>query len=107
MVDPHELAERRSLALHRRIAARIAREPALVDDARARVETWMRDGRIAPAYGRAWLELLGGPARELCRILTDDGEHARALRQSTPFAGVIDARERWALWAEVKREVEP
>ncbi|MCK6550735.1 hypothetical protein L6R52_33165 [Myxococcota bacterium] len=106
MVDPHALAERRSLALHRKIAERITREPRVVGDARARVETWMRDGRIAPAYARAWLALLDGPVDELCRVITDDGERARALRASTPFAGVIDARERWALWAEVKREAE-
>jgi len=33
------------------------------------------------------------------------GEDADELRQSSPFAGVLSARERWALWRAVGEEV--
>ena len=39
-------------------------------------------------------------------FLVDEGEHARELRQSTPFAGLIDPRARWRLWAEVRERFE-
>jgi hypothetical protein len=36
-MDPHGIAERRSLAFHRVVAARLAGEPALLDRALSRV----------------------------------------------------------------------
>ena len=41
------------------------------------------------------------PTPEIGAFLTDDGEHATELRQSTPFAGALDPRERWRIWREV------
>jgi hypothetical protein len=38
--------------------------------------------------------------------LLDEGEHARALRQSSPFAGAIDRRTRWRMHAEVRERLE-
>jgi hypothetical protein len=32
----------------------------------------------------------------------DPAEGARALRQCSPFAGVIDPRTRWRIWREVR-----
>lgn len=101
-VDPHRLAERRSLALHRAIAERLRRDPSLLTAARARLERWAASGEIHPRYGQAWRELIAGPLEELCAALGRDDERMRALRQSTPFAGVIDPRTRWRIWAEVR-----
>jgi hypothetical protein len=101
-MDPHELAEERSLAIHREVAARLRVDPALVAAARARVEGWLADGSVHPFYARAWHELLAGPAARLLEVLTDPGEAARALRQCSPFAGVVDPRTRWRIWRDVR-----
>jgi hypothetical protein len=102
-VNLHELAEERSLAYHRAVAARLMREPTLVDRARRRVREWSASGALHPDYAREWESRLDLPLVELAAAITDPSEHARALRQSTPFAGVLPARERWALWREVRR----
>jgi hypothetical protein len=34
----------------------------------------------------------------IAAFLADRGETARELRQSSPFAGALSARERWAIW---------
>lgn len=96
-MDPHRLAEARSLAYHRVIAERLPEEPALLDAARGRIAEWRRDGRLHEAYLAAWEALLTGPPSALIASITADDEAARALRQTTPFAGALDPRERWAI----------
>jgi hypothetical protein len=102
-VDPHRLAERRSLAYHQAVAAQITRDPALLTRARARVNEWLAEGR-STHYARAWREVLSGTANEVARVLVSDDEQSRAMRQATPFAGALDPRERWRIWREVADE---
>jgi hypothetical protein len=103
-VNLHRLAEARSLALHRAVADALRADPALVEDARARVATWRDSGHLAPRYAEAWLAILDAPLAEICRAITEDSESARALRQTTPFAGVIEPRARWRIWSDVRDE---
>jgi hypothetical protein len=103
-VDPHRIAEARSLAYHRAVAARLIAEPALVEQARARVQDWLATAPDAH-YAKAWSEVLGWSTAEIVTFLIDDGERATELRQSTPFAGVLDPRERWRIWREVGARV--
>ncbi|HLT38982.1 MAG TPA: hypothetical protein VK034_22015 [Enhygromyxa sp.] len=105
-IDPHRLAEARSLAAHRVIAARLLDDPSLLDQARARVDAWLTEGPGAHRYARAWRELLAGDVEAVARAIVEDSERGRALRQSTPFAGVLDPRERWQLWDQVREELE-
>ncbi len=104
MVDPHALAEARSLAAHQRIAAWIRQRDPRGDRAlamaRSRVAAWIED-RPGP-YVEAWAAILSRPDEEIAAQLEADDEDARARRQSTPFAGALDPRERWALWAQVR-----
>lgn len=102
-MDPHELAQARSLALHRAVLERIERDPTLLDGVRARLIAWRSDETKPRRYVAAWKELLDGPLEGLREALTSDDENARALRQATPFAGIVEPRERWRIWAEVKR----
>jgi hypothetical protein len=105
-IDPHRLAEARSLAAHRVIAHRVRRDPALLEQARARISTWLRTGSIAPVYAQRWQRILAEDVDAIVAAICDPSEEGRALRQSTPFAGVIPPRERWSLWEEVRRELE-
>jgi hypothetical protein len=99
--DLHRLAEERSLAYHRVIAARLSSDVRLLDAARARVRQWL-EGESPPSYARAWHEILRREHQAIAAFLVDPGERARELRQSSPFAGALTPQERWALWREVQ-----
>jgi hypothetical protein len=100
----HRRAEERSLALHRVVAARIRTDPAVLERARDRVRGWRDGALVAPFYRDAWASLLAMPVDELCTTLVRDDESMAALRQVTPFAGALAARERWLTLAAHGRE---
>jgi hypothetical protein len=99
-VDLRVENEERSIALHQAVADRLVENPALIGRARARVDGWLADGRVHPVYGEEWRRLLSGPLDRLLAALTQGDDHARALRQCSPFAGVLDPRTRWRIWRE-------
>ncbi len=101
-MDLHRLAEERSIAYHRAIAERIVRDPEVLERARARVGEWLAAPGAVPYYAREWSNILSRPLSDIVAFLIDRGEHARELRQSTPFAGVLAPRERWRIWREVR-----
>lgn len=91
----HRLIEARSLAMHCLIARKIAAEPALLDIARRNIESWRaRYGDESPRALEEWRTLLARPWPEIAAIITDPGETAARLRQSSPFAGVLTPSER-------------
>jgi len=98
----HRLAEERSLALHRAVVERIREHPDELERARGRVRAWLEDGSVHERYAVRWARLLEGPRDALLDLLVDPGEEARALRQVTPFAGLVGPRERWRIWREVR-----
>jgi hypothetical protein len=102
-VDGPRTAERRSVAYHGAIAERLVRDPSIIGRARARVAAWEASGSVHPRWIAAWSELLARPLAEICDKLREPTEQMAALRQVTPFAGVLDSRTRWALWRSVPR----
>jgi hypothetical protein len=86
-IDPSELENDE---IHRRVAARIRRDPGVIDEARARLERWLaRDGdRPHPATleWRAAIEMLD-PA-SLAEFLESTTPRARRMRSSSPFFGL-------------------
>jgi hypothetical protein len=102
----HRLAEERSLALHRLVAARLLEDPELLEAARERVRGWLRDRSVGEGWAREWLEVLDRPLEEVVILLTDPSERFRQLRQTSPFAGVLDPRTRWQTWREVGERFE-
>jgi hypothetical protein len=105
-MDLHRLAEARSLAYHRAVAERLVAAPALLLRAERRVREWLATGDVHPDYAQAWERILRLPIADIAGAMTEDSEGARALRQSTPFAGFLPPRERWALWHDVRRASE-
>ena len=97
-MEGHRTAERRSLAYHRAIATRIAAEPGLVADARARIGGW-RD--VHARYVAGWQRILAGSPAEIAARLVEDSAEMTMLRQVSPFAGALDARTRWQIWRTV------
>lgn len=92
----HQWIDRRSLALHEAVAAKLAERPELLDVARDNVERWLRD-RPVPAL-MEWRDLLQHePLSAILDVLRSRSEAATRLRQSSPFAGVLTSEERDAI----------
>ena len=91
--------ERRSLYLHRAIAARLADNPERVLAlARRSLARMGARPRQATQLLREWDVILDRPLPALLPVLTDPGEWARELRHVTPFAGVLSAVERASVY---------
>lgn len=71
----------------------------MVARAATRLERWTRDERIHPEWARLWREALALPLPELAESMTRPD--AADLRQTSPFAGELPPRERWAIWKAV------
>jgi len=94
-MSAHRLGEERSIAMHAVIAERLDRE--VVAQARQRLSKWT----MSQPYKEAWEAWLDLPLEELRERLVGRGEQARAMRQCTPFTGVLSPQERW----EIRRSV--
>ena len=94
----HQRIDRRSLALHRAIAEKLRERPALIEVARENLERWSSTAGRSQPYWDAWRELLGRPLSEVLEILAEPSERMTAMRQATPFAGVLEPAERWAIY---------
>jgi hypothetical protein len=91
----HRVLEARSLAMHCLIAQKIAADPALLEVARRNVAVWSaRYGENPPRALREWHAILQQPWPQIAALITDPGETAARLRQSSPFAGVLTPAER-------------
>src|SRR5690242_17534369 len=100
-MDPHRLAELRSLAFHREIAVRLRQDSTPIAAARARIRRWADEGHLSGTYAARWEEILTRPLDELVHAILDPSERGAALRQTTPFVGLIDPRTRWRIHREV------
>jgi hypothetical protein len=74
----------------------------LLEAARGRVRAWFDAPEDQPAEAQAWAAVLSRDTAEIARVLIEDTEVGRALRQSTPFAGALSPRERWRVWRELR-----
>ncbi len=91
--------ERRSLLLHEAIAARLVEDPAgVLAKARRTLGRMSRGPAGASQTIREWRVLLDRPLEDLVPVLVDSSPWARELRHVTPFAGVLTAAERAAVY---------
>ena len=95
----HRRAELRSLAYHRALAERL--DKPMVHDARHLLWKWQEQGAIDDRYAERWEGVLRRPLGEIRRIIAEDTERGRDLRQSSPFAGMLSEPERRKLLAEI------
>ena len=91
----HRVIEARSLAMHCLIAQKIAADPSLLEVPRRNIAAWRsRYGDSPPPALDEWSEILQRPWQDIVSLMTDPGESAARLRQSSPFAGVLTETER-------------
>jgi hypothetical protein len=93
----HQRIEERSIALHKRISELLEKDPQLLDVAFGNLQKAVRVHGDLPVL-LAWARILDGTIDEIRAILISPSENARWLRQSSPFAGVLDPRERWKIY---------
>ena len=105
-MDPHRLAELRSLAYHQEVALRLRRDPQLLGQARDNLARWLAAGGRGSDILRRWQEILERPIAEICERLVDPGAEAQELRHASPFAGALGPRERWQIWRQVRAAAE-
>ena len=92
----HEWLDRRSLALHEAVAAKLQANPQLLAVARSNLERWLQAGSRTPLV--EWRRILETTdLADLLALLRATDERSTRLRQSSPFAGVLTAEERQAI----------
>lgn len=93
----HQEIDERSLAIHRLVAERIRQNPALFDKAKETLARWRKTVCVSSQpYLYEW-ELLMNQGIEACLVVAvEESERATALRQSSPFAGILSNQDRFA-----------
>lgn len=97
--------ERRSLWLHRVIAARIQSDPErALARARANIDAARSAGpQRADPWEAAWEAVLDGPLDALLALLCSTSTYASQMRQTAPFAGILTPQERWEVYRSFAR----
>jgi hypothetical protein len=95
----HQWIDARSLALARAVAAKISRNPSLLDIARGNLQRWRGTVQPWPGALEEWEQILAEPSVDaIVSALVADDEEGRRRRQSSPFAGVLSGEERGAIF---------
>jgi hypothetical protein len=94
----HRRIDLRSIAMHQAIAVKLRRDPGLLQIAHDNLNRWMAEGGRSLPYLEAWRALLARPLEELCTMIGEDSERMAALRQNSPFAGILTPEERWRIY---------
>lgn len=106
----HEHKDEISLAIGRSVAARLCQQPHLLRVAQDNLDRWSKLNADVPSLLHCyeeWREILKQPLAEICKLLCLDSEEARRLRQNSPFAGILSAREIWHLKKTFRHEPSP
>ena len=98
MASGHERIDQRSLAMHRAIAQKLRAQPELLQIARDNIERWYPGAGGSKPYLDEWRRMLDFPLEELISLFLEDNQRMTALRQASPFAGVLEPKERWAIY---------
>ena len=100
----HTILDARSLAMHRLAVEKIRQQPQLMACVANNLARWRGcvSARTMP-YIDAWQALLDQGEEHVLSLAIEDSEYAAAMRQSTPFAGVLKPQERWQFLLEWKQ----
>ena len=96
--NDHMRLDERSLALHRRVAEKLAADPGLLQLARGNVRRWQASYEVPSPALAEWDKILDGSFEDIIALLVERSENATRLRQSSPFAGALTETERKAIY---------
>jgi hypothetical protein len=94
----HREIDERSLALARAVAAKIDADPRRLGLIKAREVLQLWEARDSLPVYREWRSIIEKSWPEVRRVLCDEGERGKRLRQSDPFCGILKPQERWAIY---------
>jgi hypothetical protein len=100
----HEVHDRVSLEVARRVAARLETQPELIEEARENLRRWIQRNSHVPGLVRGyqeWLAILERPVTEVQAILIQETDEGQRLRQNTPFVMMLPTEEIAAIRAAV------
>ena len=101
----HEITDKISLELGRRVASRLRQQPKLIQVARDNLSRWAQLNASSPTLLRCyaeWREILDRPLEDVYELLVSETDEGQRLRQNSPFVGVLNAREVWELKQEFR-----
>jgi hypothetical protein len=91
----HHILDARSLSLHCKIKRKIDQNPDLLETPWRNLARWSESASgPVPAYINEWREILDQPWPNVAAFITSFSDKAVRLRQSSPFAGVLNPKER-------------
>jgi hypothetical protein len=96
----HKLQDAVSLEIALRVADRLREQPALLEVAHENLARWSRLNASTPSLLRCyaeWQGILSRPLDQICDLLCAETNEGQRLRQNSPFAGVLSAKEVWAI----------
>ena len=97
----HQEIDQRSLALHRVIAEKIRQDPSLFENTKRTLTRWRTIvSADSHSYLEEWQRLLDLGIEESLAVATEDSERANAMRQASPFCGILTNEERWEFLLE-------
>jgi len=94
-----ELAALRSRMLHERIAQRIARDPALIDQVRKRLAQLSKVNPSGHVYHQQWGALLDGDLPALLRTMVAHSDRSDVLRKESPFTILATRDDRQSVFS--------
>lgn len=105
----HQNLDQRSLLLHQQVAAKILANPALLDQAQATLARWRTTAStLSQVYLDEWNSVLDSGLDACLALALDAGEHATAMRQSSPLVCLLSNAERFAFLRQWKQsQTEP
>ena len=107
----HQEIDQRSLILHRFVVDKIRRDPTLFDLAKATLARWRTTGGAASQpYLAQWQALVDEGMEACLHMAVEESQRGDALRQSSPFSGILSNSERFKLlktWNKVRALGEP
>ena len=96
----HRMLDARSLAMHCMIAQKIEKHRELLIVARQNLANWSNKSiGKKPEYLKEWEGILDKPWPEIAELITSMSDEGTRLRSSSPFAGILDDKERKRIYA--------
>jgi hypothetical protein len=74
--------------------------------ARENLERWTSTSGRSTPYLDEWTRILDRPLEDVLLLIEQEGERMTALCQCSPFAGVLEPKERWAVYAHFSEDLE-
>ncbi|GAB4357426.1 MAG: hypothetical protein OHK0021_01760 [Bryobacter sp.] len=102
MPQSHQTIDQRSRALHLAVARELEAHPEKWEIVWQNLARDEQSGQAHASYAQRWRQLLELPWEELKAKLGEATEEMDALRQCSPFSGVLPNEERWRIFEEYR-----